>query len=87
MTEFDTATVVMEDNQGTIVIAKNPVGHARTKHIDIRYHYVREVIQEGVITLEYCPTETMTADLLTKLLPRSRFENLCLTMGLSKPAD
>ena len=57
--EIDKPTVVMEDNQGTIAIAKNPVSHARTKHIDIRYHYVREAMQKGEIILQYCPTETI----------------------------
>ena len=75
-------TVVMEDNQGAIAMAKNPVSHHRTKHIDIRYHYVREAVQEGVINLHYCPSEKMVADILTKSLPHGRFETLCLLMGL-----
>jgi len=87
VTELDIPTVVMEDNQGTIAIAKNPVGHAHTKHMDIRYHYVREAVQNGIITLEYCPTEAMTADLLTKPLSKGRFETFRLAMGLSKPVD
>ena len=47
-------TVVMEDNQGTIAIAKNPVAYARTKHIDIRYHYMSEAVQKGIMGLQYC---------------------------------
>ena len=43
--------VIMEDNQGAIAIARNPVAHARTKHIDIRFHYIREAIQDGTIIL------------------------------------
>lgn len=75
-------TIIMEDNQGAIGIAKNPIQHARTKHIDIRYHYVREALQEGVISLSYCPTDKMIADLLTKGLPRGRFEILRKAMGM-----
>ena len=76
-------TVLMEDNQGAIAIARNPVSHARTKHIDIRYHYVREALQEGTIDLCYCPTEEMVADLLTKPLSKGKFEKLRLAMGMN----
>ena len=72
----------MEDNQGAISIAKNPVAHSRTKHIDIRYHYIREAIQGEIVNLCYCPTEQMVADLLTKSLPRERFKMLRDAMGM-----
>ena len=74
--------VIKEDNQGTIALAKNPFSHNRTKHIDIKFHYVREALEDGIITLMYYPTEQMTADILTKPLPRQRFETLRLEMGL-----
>ena len=87
----DQATVVMEDNQGAICIAKNPVEHSRTKHIDVRYHYIREALNEKLIELNYCPTENMIADILTKPLPKGRFEILRGKMGLeevkSSPPD
>ena len=67
---------IMEDNQSAIAIAKNPVAHARTKHINIRFHYVWEPIEEGIIEIEYCPTDVMIADLLTKPLSKERFERL-----------
>ena len=73
---------IMEDNQGVIAIAKNPVAHARTKHIDIRFHYVREAIEEGIIEIEYCPTDVVIADLLTKPLSKKRLERLRQMMGL-----
>ena len=56
---------LMEDNQGAIAIARNPTAHARMKHIDIHYHYVHEVVQEGTIDLCYCPTNEMIVDLLS----------------------
>ena len=62
-------TVIHEDNQGAIVMAKNPVGHARTKHIYIRYHFTREALQTGAIVLKYIPSDEMIADILTKSLP------------------
>ena len=63
-----TPILIKEDNQGTIAIARNPVSHSRTKHIDIKFHYVREALEDGIIDLIYCPTEKMTADILTKPL-------------------
>ena len=75
-------TLLMEDNQGAISIAKNPVAHSRTKHIDIRYHYIREAIQEAIVNISYCPTEQMVADLLTKPLPKERFKELRDAMGM-----
>eukprot|EP00731_Ephydatia_muelleri_P020359 Em0013g86a len=75
-------TIISEDNQGTIAIARNPVYLARTKHIDIKYHYVREALMDGVIDLVYCPTQQMTADILTKPLSRDQFETLRHEMGL-----
>ena len=49
--EENQPTVIMEDNQGAICIAKNPVAHSRTKHIDIRYHYIREAIHDDFVEL------------------------------------
>jgi len=72
----------MEDNQGAIAIANNPVAHSRTKHIDIRYHFVREAVLNKTVELRYCPTEFMIADILTKSLSRERFETLRCAIGI-----
>ena len=77
-----TQILIKEDNQGTIAIVRNPVSHSRTKHIDIKFHYVREALEDGIIDLIYCPTEQMTADILTKLLAHQQFETFRLEMGL-----
>ncbi len=75
-------TVINEDNQGAIAIAKNPIAHMRTKHIDIRHHFIREAIQDRSIELCYCPSEEMIADLLTKPLSKGKFEKLREMMGI-----
>ena len=74
--------LIKEDNQGTIAVARNPVSHNRTKHIDVKFHYVREALEDGIIDLTYCPIEQMTADMLTKPLARQQFETFHLKMGL-----
>ena len=63
-------TLIYEDNQGAISMAKNPVFHKRTKHVQIRYHFLREAVEQGTITLKYCCTDDMLADSFTKALAR-----------------
>jgi hypothetical protein len=76
------SVLIMEDNQGAIALAKNPVAHARTKHIDVRYHFIREALESGVIDLEYCKTDDMVADILTKPLVKGQFCKLRQYMGI-----
>ena len=70
------ATVIHEDNQSTISLAKNPQFHGRAKHIDIQHHFVREKVNDGTIELIYCSAEAMVADVLTKGLSSVKFETL-----------
>ena len=70
------ATVIQEDNQSAIAIAKNPQFHGRAKHIEIKYHFIREQIQKGSVELKYCPIEKMIADILKKGLPQDQFKRL-----------
>ena len=60
------ATIIFEDNQASIKISENPVHHPRTKHISTKYHFTREMIKNGQVQLQFCPTEMMIADVLTK---------------------
>jgi hypothetical protein len=64
------------DNQSTIALSKNPVFHDRSKHIDVRYHFVRECVDEYRIKLSYIATEKQVADVLTKALGLPRFQEL-----------
>jgi len=69
-------TVTFEDNQGCIALAENPVHHKRTKHIDIRYHFIRERVESGEVKLVCVPTKDQLADLLTKPVGGVRLEQL-----------
>ena len=73
---------IYSDNQACITLSKDPISHKRTKHIDIRYHYIRELVTYGKVTVDYLPTEEMVADILTKPLPFSAFQR-CLQGILS----
>ena len=68
----DHPTVIFEDNQGCIALSENPVMHKRTKHIDMRHHFIRERVESKEIALQYVATEHQLADLLTKPLMRLR---------------
>jgi hypothetical protein len=78
-------TVIHEDNAGCIAMSNNPVMHKRTKHIDIRYHFVRDAIARGDIVLKYIPTDKQLADALTKAVPKPKIEYFRdHVMGVSK---
>jgi hypothetical protein len=76
--------VILADNQSAIKLSKNPHHHNRSKHIDVRYHFVRDSCQKGLIELAYIPTSEMVADILTKALPREKHEKHMKGMGLGQ---
>ena len=55
-----------------IKLSENPVFHDRSKHIEIRYHFIRDQVQRGAVQLQYIPTDDQVADILTKALPRGK---------------
>ena len=75
-------TVTFEDNQGAVALAKNPRDHPRTKHIDVKYHYIRQAIETKLIELCYCPTTEMLADAMTTGLPKETCQKFRLQMGV-----
>lgn len=75
-------TEVLEDNQACIAMAKCPKNHGRVKHIDIKYHFIRDRIERNEIQINYCEGERMVADILTKPLPHPRFVQLRAQLGL-----
>jgi hypothetical protein len=67
-------TMIYCDNQSCIKLSIDPVFHGRSKHIDIRYHHLRDCVQRKIMLLQYIPTKDRDADILTKALTRRKFE-------------
>lgn len=86
LTELDKdycgATQLYCDNQGALALADNPGKHKRTKHIDIRYHYVRETVDNGLIMLQHIGTNDQAADMLTKALKTVKHDQNCALVRL-----
>lgn len=78
------STTLFGDNQGSISLSRNPVFHARTKHIEIHFHWIREKLQDKSLDIKYCPTEHMVADVLTKSLDKGKLEVFRRDLGLMK---
>ena len=70
------------DNLSAINILKNPVQHSRTKHIDIRRHYIQSLLEGKLIYLRYITTEYQLADIITRGLDSTRYESLLSSIGL-----
>ena len=75
-------TPILCDNTSAMNMAKNPVQHKRTKHIDVRHHFLRDNVEKGNITMEFCKTENQVADIFTKALGRESFQKNRLELGL-----
>ena len=78
------APVLRVDNKSAISLIKNPVHHDRTKHIDVKYHYVRECAERGLIDIQFIGTAEQLGDILTKALGRLKHDELRTKIGLTK---
>ena len=73
---------IYEDNTSAIDVSRNPKFHSRMKHVDIRHHFLRDCVEEGRLVLKYIRSEEQVADILTKGLPREKFEYLRDKLGV-----
>eukprot|EP00253_Pinus_taeda_P003667 PITA_03667 len=78
------ATMIFCDNISAIALSNNSVFHKRTKHIDTRFHYIRELVNNGEIVLEHCRSQEQVADILTKPLDQKSFEFLRKCLGMTE---
>ena len=74
--------LIKGDNDGSISMVKNHQFHNRSKHIAIRWHWVRELVEQGLVSIESCRDPQQTADVLTKALPRPKHHQHTSEMGL-----
>ncbi|GJT30316.1 hypothetical protein Tco_1394169 [Tanacetum coccineum] len=70
------------DNKSAIALCCNNVQHSRAKHIDVRYHFIKEQVENGIVELYFVRTEYQLADIFTKPLPRERFNFLIEKLGM-----
>jgi hypothetical protein len=75
------------DNQSCIKLSENPVFHDRSKHIEMRYQYVRDMVQKNILSIQYVPTAEQTADILTKPLSLTKFVYFRDKLGVAKNAS
>jgi hypothetical protein len=73
---------LLVDNKSAIALSKNPVHHDRSKHIDIRYHFIRDCVDRGEVDIDHVSTAEHLADILTKALGRVRFVELRHQLGV-----
>jgi hypothetical protein len=76
-------TKIYGDNEGAVAMAKNPQFHQRAKHIEIKYHSIRQMIKQNKVVVENCRGQQQTADVLTKPLPRAKHKQHTFEMGLA----
>ena len=76
------ATEIYCDNQSYINLTENPMFHDKSKHIEIKYHYIQDMVQRGVVKLQYLPTEEQVVDVLTKPLSHVKFEHFKDKLGV-----
>ena len=77
-------TVIFCDNSSAISLSKNSIFHKRTKHIDTKFHFIRELVNNGEIVLQHCRIEDQFADILTKLLAQKSFEHFRKCLGMQE---
>jgi len=75
--------MIYSDNQSAQCLAKNAIFHARSKHINIKYHYIRDLYMKKIIDIEYVPTEDMISDVLTKNLGKVKHIKCISLLGLT----
>ncbi|KZT75555.1 hypothetical protein F511_47420 [Dorcoceras hygrometricum] len=81
------STAIHCDNNSTIQLSKNSVLHGQSKHIEIRFHFLRDLVQNGTVKLRFCSSEEQVADIMTKPLRLEQFVKLRGMLGVIDAAE
>lgn len=84
LSDISKCVILYNDNQSAQKLCLNPVLHKRSKHIDVRHHFIREMIENKIIVVKYLPTSDMPADIFTKGLNNVKHYKLLLILGIVK---
>lgn len=85
--EENGGTIIQCDNSSAIQLSKNPVFHGKSKHIHVRFHFLRDLVNDGVVELRYCNSQEQVADLMTKPLKLEQFEKLRSMLGMVNASE
>ena len=81
------STIIHCDNQSCIKLSQNPVFHDRSKHIEMKYHFIRDLVERGALKLQYIRTDEQIVDILTKPLSASKFVYFRDKLGMAENAS
>ena len=82
LVKYEDPIVISCDNMSAINISRNPVMHSKTRHIPIKYHFLRDQVPKKVVKLEYIDTREQIADIFTKPLPKEAYEHIRHKLGV-----
>lgn len=72
------------DNMSAVDLARNPMFHGRSKHIDLQYHFIRDCVEKGLIVIKHVSTSEQRADILTKALAAAKFDKMRRLLGVKE---
>ena len=79
--------IIKEDNQACIALTKNPEDHKRTKHVQVKYHVIRDYVNKNIVKFIYCPTAEQLGDIFTKAIPGAKLRTMLKQLGLTRTGE
>ena len=79
--------IIKEDNQACIALTKNPEDHEGTKHVQVKYHVIRDYVNKNIVKFIYCPTADQLGDIFTKAIPEAKLRTMLKKLGLTRTGE